>query len=108
MTHFAEWRLQVAELCCQAANGGITIDEFYRRWPTTSTDSEDSDFAQQIFEDLEEGIQHFPAKLFSGAPDYQTWYASDLYRRLIVDEKVIRTDLGERQLIELRNQLLRE
>ncbi len=105
MDDLQKWKSQIAEICDRAANGEVTIEEFYERWPK---DLGNSDLAQLIYEDLEEGIQHFPLKLLSGKPDYESWKSSEMYRRILVDFEVLKSDLSEPQLVELRNKLLSE
>jgi hypothetical protein len=103
MQKFQHWRHQIAELCDEAANGLLTIEQFYARWPE---DLCKQGIAQLIYEDLEDGVQHFPGKLFSALPDYESWKSSEMYKRIIVDREILKLDQSEDQLIELRHSLL--
>jgi len=103
MNDFQRWKSHMVEICDRAANGTISIEEFYERWPK---ELRNSDLAQSIYEDLEEGIQHFPAKLLSGKPDYDSWKSSKMYRRIVIDCDVLKNDLSEENLAELRSSLL--
>ena len=104
MEDFQRWKQQIARLCDQAANGSLTIEEFYEQWPEEVCKT---GIAQLIYEDLEEGVQHFPARLLSGKPDYESWQSSELYQRILVDKKILKLNESEDRLIEVRNALLK-
>lgn len=100
---FQKWKQQIAEICTRAINGSINLEEFYREWPG---ELHESDLAKGVYEDLEDGITHFPAKPFSGKPDYELWGASDMYRRLVIISEILKTNLSEPELIDIRHSLL--
>lgn len=101
--HFAKDRRLVAQLLDGAIDGRLTIEEFYKQWPEQH---QEETLLSIIYEDIEEGVQHFPAKLLSGAPDRAVWTASDMYRRLRVDREVLNREGPEVDLVKLRNELL--
>jgi hypothetical protein len=102
---FEKWKQHIAQMCIQAINGSITIDEFYRLWPE---ELHESYLAKLIYEDLEDGIQHFPAKIFSGKPDYESWKSSVMYRRILINSESLKTNLSESEVKDVRHSLLSE
>lgn len=105
MNAYNEWKSIVAKICRRALDGSMTIEEFYEQWPNGQ---EDSEFARLVYGDIEDGVQHFPAKLISGKPDYELWRSSDIYRRLVIANEVLKLDLDEPGLLEIRSLLLND
>lgn len=99
-----EWK-KVAQLCEQAARGALTLEEFHQAWPRGL---EASALADAIFEDLEDGVEHFPGKFWSGQPDYAAWKASDMYRRILIDLYTVDAGHDESRLMAIRDALIAE
>ncbi len=93
----------MATMCLRALEGSISIDEFYNKWPVDLCSSE---LAELIYEDLEDGIQHFPAKILSGKPDDESWKSSDMYRRILIASEILKLNLDESALKGIRHSLL--
>jgi hypothetical protein len=56
-------------LCDRVPEGTILLDEFYEQWPCNE---ESTEFKKSLYEDLEEGVQHFPGHLLTSKPDRPT------------------------------------
>lgn len=102
---FEQWRKHIATICAQVLSGSMSIEDFYRQWPE---ELHVSDLANHIYEDLEDGIQHFPSKIFSGIPDYKSWESSDTYRRIFIISELLKTSLSESEMMDIRRSLLTE
>ncbi|TLY22774.1 MAG: hypothetical protein E6K68_02065 [Nitrospirae bacterium] len=99
MPVFDKWRAQIAVFCDKAIQGKLTLNELYQQWPN---ELQKSKLASGIYEDIEEGVQHFPGKLFSGKPDYETWKSSEMYAKLYLDKKLLASDGSEDELVKVR------
>jgi hypothetical protein len=99
------WKQHATLACEQVAQGPMSAEGFYQLWPDGS---EGSALARAIFEDLEEGALHFPLNLWSGKPDYPSWHASDMYRRIVIDMEVLKADLDESRQLRIRNTVIAE
>jgi len=99
--HFVKDKQLVQQMLDAALDGRLTIDEFYKQWPEQPRGEQ---LLSLIYDDIEEGVQHFPAKLFSGAPDRAVWVASDMYRRLLVDRDLLNREAPEEELVQIRGQ----
>ncbi len=54
------------------------MDKLYSIWPEELDDK----YWNEIFENLESGVEHFPHRLLSNKPDYDMWYKSREYTKL--------------------------
>ncbi len=96
---------KVFDLCQQAIKGVLTLDDFLRMWPQ---DARANLFLQQVFEDIEDGVEHFPGFWFSGKPDIQSWLRSEMYLTLCID-LILLKHVDEReasQLLQCRKAML--
>lgn len=95
----------LASLLDRAEKGLLQREEFYQLWP----DERSSDpFLEQIFEDLENAIEHMPGSLLSGEVNLSQWRSSGDYRRIVADRQVV-TMLNAKSsavLLEKRRRLL--
>jgi hypothetical protein len=64
-----------------AINGDINLENFYNRWPF---DEENNDkFYSQMFEDLENAIEHTPFRFFSQKVNCKVWRNMNEYKTLL-------------------------
>jgi hypothetical protein len=75
-------RTIVKQLCVEALEGEITLDDFYARRP--SSESRDR-FLEQVLEDLEDGILHTPGRILRGGVDRRAWERSPEYFLIYLD-----------------------
>lgn len=95
----------IVAMCDRALRGSLPLEELYLEWPD---DLKKSELGRLVFEDLEEGIQHFPGKLWSGQPDWEVWHTSEMFRRILIDYEVLKLSLDEGALKSIRDSLLRD
>jgi hypothetical protein len=87
-----------------ALEGSISGDAFYRE---LQEPHDESQLYRIVYEDLEEGVLHFPGKFWSKKPDWPAWKQSEMFRRIAVDEAVLQfADVEESKLVEVRGRLL--
>jgi hypothetical protein len=104
MTIFDKRRAQIAVLCDKAIEGELLIEDLCRQWPK---ELDESRLASMIYEDIEDGVEHFPGKLFCGKPVYKNWKSSDSFVKLYLDKKLLALDGNEEYLLGIRETLLR-
>lgn len=97
-TDEAKLRETIRELCAQALEGKLTLEDLHAKWPVLG---EPDPFYEQVFDDLQDGVEHFPAKFWSGEVDHDGWRASSRYLRLYLDSLLLRR-AGNRSNQELR------
>jgi hypothetical protein len=89
-------------LCERALRGELSYADLTSLWPASS---DTSGLLSLIREDLEDGVAHFPGAPFSGKPVWEEWHASEMYRSLLVDAALLRTDRNDDELLGLRKEL---
>lgn len=100
-----DFRKIVLDLCRRALKGNLTADQFYEAW-RPEIDAMGS--YSEIYDDLEEGVLHFPGKLFSRKPDYSVWLETDMYKVLYLDELLLASSLDMSKVAEIRKKILQE
>ena len=79
-------RQEVCELILKALEGRLGLEEFYSNWPKEL----EGGFWDDVYDNLESAIEHFPYGIFSRMPDYEVWHNSGEYRNLLSDLNIIR------------------
>ena len=69
----------IVHLIERALLGAVSLKEFYALWPEEL--EEDSRF-ENIYNDLENAIEHFPGALLTGKPKMDVFQRSEEYQRL--------------------------
>lgn len=92
-------------LCSKALQGSLSLEDFYAEWPD---DISDSEFASLLYEDIEDGVQHYPGHLFTGKPDTKAWESSQMYMSLYLDKQLLLSGAIESTLIKVRQHILQE
>lgn len=63
-----------------ALQGKINLEQFYNRWPKELNNDR---FYHQMFEDIENAIEHTPFIFFTKKLKYNEWIKTQEYRRLL-------------------------
>ena len=90
-------------LCEDAIVGKLQLNEFYARWPNVATGDA---LLDAVFSDMEDAIEHFPARLISGTTDTAAWERSQWRHRLVVDALLLGSDADGARLLDVRRALL--
>ena len=96
-------RYWAKRLCEDAIAGNLQLDEFYARWPNVATGDA---LLDAVFSDMEDAIEHFPARILSGEPDTAVWERSQWRQRLVVDARLLESDADTARLLEVRHTLV--
>jgi len=89
-SNFEDFRKILIELCREVLQGNLDIEEFFARWPD---EIPKTPFVSALFDDLEDGVEHFPGHWFSGEKNFQAWESSDMAYRLGVDTQLLKSGL---------------
>lgn len=93
------------ELLIQLAiDGNLSLEKLYNEYPDNL---KLEPFWSDIWADLEEAVEHFPFKLFSGKKDYETWKNSREFKKLKIDLALIRLSLVDIKISKLRAKIIR-
>lgn len=98
-----EFRGTLVDLCNKALEGNVTLDEFRAIWPS---EIPKTNFVSELYDDLEEGITHFPSHLFSGKKDFELWSGFYEAYKLSVDAQLLASGLCEERMFSLRKNIL--
>src|SRR6266496_3673142 len=99
------WWAVVRGICERALHGQITLNELYEKWPRGA---QGEPVVEPVYRDVEDGVEHFPARLVTAEPDYEFWHASELYRALLLDHYLLRHARNEAELLECRQKVRNE
>jgi hypothetical protein len=103
MDSFESRREALISICQLVIEGKMHIFELDKHWPNNLLKSP---FLSLLYDDIEEGIEHFPAKLFSKAPDWKMWKSSQIYLQLLLDCELLKSGKPEAILLTARNELV--
>ena len=90
----------VREICNQALEGKLSIEEFFKIWP-----QEDSDvFLKVVFEDVEDAVEHLPSSFITKKVDWNGWKKTDTYKNLLIDNELLKFSGSDpEELLECHN-----
>lgn len=94
----------ITNLCRDALAGKLKIDQFYSKWPKSA---EGKSFLQEVYGDLEDGIQHTPGHLLKGGIDFDKWQQSEFYVKIYLDLSLLEMDRSFTFLKDLRERIIR-
>ena len=100
-----EYKSVVAGICSKALEGKLSLDEFYKIWPQSAFNMP---FYDQIYTDLEEGIEHTPGFFLKQGVDYAAWIDSDEYLKIYLDSVLLDCDKSAAELLQCRAFVLRQ
>ena len=83
--------------------GKIKLEEFYIRWPKAA---DTSSFLRQIYDDIEDGIQHTPGYLLKEGLNHEAWTKSYSYLAVYLDLSLLSLNVTFEQLEEHRQTIL--
>jgi len=101
--NFEDFRDTLISLCKDVLHGDLSLEEFFTRWPDEISQTP---FVLALFDDLEDGVEHFPGLGFSGEKDFQTWESSYMAYKLQVDLQSLTSGIPEDQMLFLRRFIL--
>ena len=105
MTIHPTLRDTIRHLCKHALEGELKLHDFNKMWPT---DANAIPFLKQIFEDVEDGIEHVPGYFFKRGVDYTSWRASDAYFTILLDLTLLDYDVSAQVLFDCRNEIFKQ
>lgn len=98
-----KFRQTFESLCTRALEGTISLDDFYREWPSGG---ERDAFSQTLHDDLEDAIQHTPGTWFAGKVDAIKWKQCPEYFVIYLDLQLLRSGEEFSKLLAIRNKVL--
>lgn len=101
--NFEDFRATLKSFCEKALEGDIKLVTFWNEWPKELSKTE---LVLELFEDLEDGITHFPGFLLSGKKDFESWRGSDMEHRIRIDLQLLASGLHEKHIFLLRKIIL--
>lgn len=69
--------------------GKIKLEELYTRWPSKDMNEE---LYVQMFEDIEDAIEHTPFKFLSKEVNYKVWEKSKEYKKVLYYRALITSE----------------
>lgn len=93
------------DICKRAIDGELTLKDFNGQWPQ---DAKLNPFFQQLYEDIEDGVEHIPGFIFSRSIDYKSWHESETYFILCLDFILLGMDKNADELLECRTSVLEQ
>jgi len=95
MSNFDSSRQELLNLVNLAIEGQLDLDDFDKLWPQGLSSSA---AAVKIYADVEDGVEHLPAKFFSKGPDWEMWKRSQMYALLCLDRELLKSGKSERSI----------
>lgn len=103
--HITKFIEVVRHICDDALKGDLKLTEFYSLWPEgANIDS----FLEQVYEDIEDLIQHTPASLFGGRIDFARLHNSQAYLTVYLDRILLNHSSPTDKLWECRRIVLNQ
>jgi len=76
----------IRRICDDALNGNLKLRDFHALWPKKANYQL---LFRQLYDDLEDLIEHTPFSLFSRKIKYELFYNSDAYLRVYLDRAIL-------------------
>jgi len=76
----------IKRICDDALKGNLKLRDFHVLWPE---EANDQIVFRQVYDDLEDLIEHTPFYLFSRNIKYDKFYNSDAYLRVYLDRAIL-------------------
>lgn len=93
---FESFRNPLIILCEQALHGDLSIEDFFSYWPK---DISQTAFVNELFNDLEECIEHFPAHAMNGEKNFEYWSTSYIKHKINVNSQLLASGLNEDRML---------
>ena len=94
---------RIQEICGKALEANLRLDEFHKKWPA---DADTNPFFRQVYEDVEDGVEHTPGNFFNRKIDYDSWRKSSMYFTIYLDLNLLRYERSADELLKCRNTVL--
>lgn len=95
----------IQNLCKGALNGELNLEKFYDSWPEAASVNP---FFKQIYEDIEDGVQHLPGAWLTGKILFKEWYKSAMYFTIYLDFVLLDYDKKADELMQCRKFILEQ
>lgn len=105
MSYINELNSSITDICKKAIDGHLKLYDFYSQWPKEANHIH---LFKQIFEDVDDGIQHTPGYWFKRGINYNAWRASTMYLTLYLDLSLLSLDKNYEDLMRCREHVLKE
>lgn len=99
----ADQRATARDLCERARNGMLSLEELHSRWPRQGVGGEM--WLQEVFDDVEDAVEHLPGSFVTGKVDYKTWHRSYEFLVLYLDCMLLRNN-DEATISRWRSEIL--
>lgn len=93
----------IMRICDDALKGNLKLRDFYVLWPEKANDWL---FFRELYDDLEDLIEHTPFSLLSRKIKYEVFYNSDAYLRVYLDRAILEHCNSIDQMEQCRNSAL--
>ncbi|MBI4683612.1 MAG: hypothetical protein HY755_00245 [Nitrospirae bacterium] len=100
-----EFNKILQSLCKSARDGVLTLKDFHRQWPEEANTNL---FFKQLYEDIEDGVEHIPGFIFKRGVDYKSWHNSESYLILYLDFILLGFDKSADELQQCRSFVLEQ
>lgn len=97
------YRASLILVCEKVLRGELSLKEFCVLWPGEMAKTE---FISELYDDLEDGVEHFPGHLLSGERDFETWTSSHMAQMIRIDLQLLISGLCEKDMLALRRAIL--
>ena len=96
-------RKTIIQLSKQTLEGKQQLNDFYDNWPEEANRIK---FLHEVYEDLEDSIQHMPGRFFSNEVDLPAWEKSNMYMVVYLDYQLLMLEENYDILHEIRLTIL--
>jgi len=93
----------VKSLCKSALDGTLKLKQLCQGWPA---EADTDPFLRQVYEDIEDGVEHIPGSFFKRKIDHESWESSEMYFVLYVDLLLLSHDRPTEELMRCRQVVL--
>lgn len=101
-----ELNITIKSLCQKALDGILTLNDFHKMWPEKGANL--NPFFKQIYEDIEDGIEHTPGFFFKHGINYKSWNKSDMYFTIYLDFVLVGYNKGPNELLQCHKFVLKQ
>lgn len=93
----------IIDICNRAIDGNIDLKEFYESWPNEANNDL---FLEQVYEDVEYGIEHMPGFFLKDGVDLDQWVNTKPYLTIYLDSKLLIAGYTTDDLISYRKAVI--
>jgi hypothetical protein len=89
----------IQSLCKSALAGELKLEQFYDSWPEAASAHP---FLKQIYEDVEDAVEHLPGAWRSGRMLVDEWRRSSMYLTIYLDSVLLQYEKKADELLQCR------